>query len=102
MLEKEKDFEVSFGGSGFVPVRLPRGANMSEHLSVANSPLLFGCRTGICGTCLSRVVSGAGTLPPPAPDESELLSLLAPGNPKARLACQLPVCADLDIEPLKV
>ncbi len=102
MPEKERDFEVSFGGSGFVPVRLPEGANLSEHLTASNSPLLFGCRTGICGTCISRVESKAGILPPPALDESELLSILAPEKPNVRLACQLELCSDIEIQPLKV
>ncbi|MBC6436085.1 2Fe-2S iron-sulfur cluster binding domain-containing protein, partial [Nostoc sp. HG1] len=36
--------------------------NLSEHLTIQNSPVLFGCRTGICGTCLVEV---NGTIPSP-------------------------------------
>jgi ferredoxin len=80
---------------GCPPVRLRRHANLSEELDVTNSPLLFGCRTGICGTCLVRV---EGALPPPGDDERELLEVLAPGDPRARLACQLDLVGDITVE----
>jgi ferredoxin len=67
------------------------------HLDVRNSPVLFGCRTGLCGTCLARV---EGTLPPPSAEEREVLDILAPGDTKARLLCQLSAQDDLCIEAI--
>ena len=87
---------VSFFGEGHEPVELPRGANLSEALDVGNSPLLFGCRTGVCATCLVRV---EGDLAPPDDEELELLEVMAPGDPKARLACQIDLQADIRIGP---
>ena len=88
--------EISFRNKAFPPVRIAEGEHLSEHLTADNTPLLFGCRTGICGTCLVRV---EGPLPPPDDEELELLDVLAPGDAKARLACQLRACHDLCVDP---
>lgn len=102
MIEESSYHWVRFCSSKHPAVRLERGAALSEHLNVVNSPLLFGCRTGICGTCLSEVVSVEnGALTPATPDEQELLDLIAPGAPRARLACQLELLADLTIRRLE-
>jgi ferredoxin len=93
--------EIDFGSAGAPRARLPRGTNLSEALTIENSPLLFGCRTGICGTCLSRVEVRRGELAPPTADEKDVLTLLCPNEPKARLACQIRLSADLSIEPIK-
>ncbi len=90
------DGTVRFPDPRFRSVRLAHGANLSEHLDASNSPLLFGCRTGICGTCLVRV---KGEVPEASDDERELLEVLAPDDPHARLACQLCVLGDIEIEP---
>lgn len=68
-------------------------------LTAQNSPVLFGCRTGICGTCLVTVT---GQVAPPDADEQEMLEVLAPGIPNARLACQIDLIDHLEIERLDV
>jgi ferredoxin len=89
-------FRVEFPGTSWSAVELPHGAILSEWLTAMNSPALFGCRTGICGTCLIEVEEvGASGLPPPASAEIEALDIYAPGNPKARLACQIRLTADI-------
>ena len=99
-MAEDKGTFVAHFRSGHKPVRLAAGANLSEHLTVENSPVLFGCRTGICATCLVRVEPLSGELPGPGPDEAELLRIVAPSDPKARLACQLRLCADVVMEPV--
>lgn len=94
-------FTVSFGDGAHPPIRVSAGTALSEALTIANSPILFGCRTGICGTCLSEVRIEDGHVPPPAVEELELLKLIAPGRPNARLACQLNACAQIRIRPLQ-
>lgn len=89
--------EVSFPGSAHRPVRLPTRASLSEHLTVQNSPVLFGCRTGICATCLSEV---EGLIPPAGQDEREILEIFAPDNPRARLICQVELTADITVRVL--
>jgi ferredoxin len=86
--------EVSFPGTNHRALRLPERASLSEHLTVQNSPVLFGCRTGICATCLSEV---EGDVPPPSADEREVLEVFAPDNPRARLVCQVALTADVRV-----
>lgn len=87
-------FTVHFPGTAHAPVTLPDGARLSEHLDAAGSPLLFGCRTGICATCLVTV---SGAVDPPDDDEREVLDIFAPDDPGARLACQLRCRGDVRI-----
>lgn len=82
------------------PVTVRAGVTLSHALSLQNSPVLFGCRTGICGTCVVRVVEGAEALPPPDEDEREILELFADGDEHARLACQIDVRGDFTLEAL--
>ncbi|MEL6223954.1 MAG: 2Fe-2S iron-sulfur cluster-binding protein [Cyanobacteria bacterium J06627_8] len=88
---------ISFADDAFAPVTVATHQSLADVLTVQNSPVLFGCRTGICGTCLVHVT---GTVAPPDDDEQELLDVLAPACPHARLACQLDVTNDVAIAPL--
>lgn len=93
--------KITFASAPHPPVDLPDGADLSEHLSIQNSPVLFGCRTGICGTCLCEAVAlGGGALPPLTAEETDLLDIIAPGNPKARLACQMRASGSVEIKYL--
>lgn len=68
-------------------------ACLPDYLDPDNSPILFGCRSGVCGTCLVEVEpatpASSDGCTPPAPEESELLAIIAEGRPHARLACQM-------------
>ena len=91
--------KISFSPESRPPVLLARGSVLSEHLTIENSPVLFGCRTGICGTCLVQVEEELnGTLLAPSADESELLEIIAPDIARARLACQVELRADIKIK----
>lgn len=87
---------VSFPGTQYLPLALEKHQNLSESLTIQNSPVLFGCRTGICGTCIVMV---EGEIPPPSDAEKEVLETLAPGNFQVRLACQLDLTSDIAIAP---
>lgn len=98
---EEKPFTIRFSPESHSPVRLERGSVLSEHLTLDNSPVLFGCRTGICATCLIDVLAQEnGELAAPSDDEKELLDIVAPDDAKARLACQIALCADIRIHYL--
>lgn len=88
--------KISFPSSDHDAVTIQAHTPLAEVLTVQNSPILFGCRTGICGTCL---VSVSGDVPPAGADEQELLEVLAPNSSNVRLACQLDVTHDLEICP---
>ncbi|MDX2097196.1 MAG: 2Fe-2S iron-sulfur cluster-binding protein [Leptolyngbyaceae cyanobacterium bins.59] len=85
---------LHFPNTQYLPLVLEVHQNLSEFLTIQNSPVLFGCRTGLCGTCLVLVT---GELPPPDEAEREVLEILAPGNPQARLACQIHLTSDIEI-----
>jgi len=87
-------FVVHFGDADHADVTLPVGARLSEHLNATDAPLLFGCRTGICGTCLVRA---QGPCDPPDDDEREMIDVFAPDDPQARLACQLHCRGDVTL-----
>jgi ferredoxin len=88
---------VHFPNTNYAPLTLEPHQPLAEQLTVQNSPVLFGCRTGICGTCL---VTAIGDLAPPSAAEQEILDMLAPGNSQARLACQIDVMGECAIAPL--
>ena len=94
----EQRYSVSFPGTSYLPITLEAHQKLSQHLTVQNSPVLFGCRTGICGTCL--VLVNGETLPPSA-EEQEVLALLAPEHTNARLACQLKLTSNIEITHLE-
>ena len=94
-----KRHRIEFPGTHYALVELPDLSSLSLHLTVQNSPLLFGCRSGVCGTCLIEVEADE-PLPAPDVDEAEALEVYAPGNPRARLACQLQVSTNLRIRKI--
>jgi ferredoxin len=83
---------IEFADSPFDSIEIRAGQPLAEVLTVQNSPVLFGCRTGICGTCVVGVV---GNVAAASQDELEILALYASDNPTARLACQLSVRGDV-------
>jgi len=92
-------FQIHYEEPGYEPSTVSAGRSLSVELDATRSPILFGCRTGICGTCLVEVQAGLEQLEPPGGDEQELLDVLT-DNPRARLACQIDVCCPLTLKPL--
>ena len=92
---------IKFPGSIFDPVFVPAGAPLSQHLTPENSPVLFGCRAGLCGTCAAKVRVIAGDLPEADESEREALDVYAPGELGARLLCQTHLTADIAVERLE-
>lgn len=78
------------------PLEVEKGCNPSEVLNSSNSPVLFGCRTGVCGTCLVEVIKGSESLDPATGAEREMLEVFAPDNARARLSCQLKITEDTE------
>ncbi|MBD2414933.1 ferredoxin [Nostoc calcicola FACHB-389] len=94
-----KDCVISFADTSFPELRLKPHDALGEYLTVQNSPVLFGCRTGLCGTCLVKV---KGDIPPPQAEEQEVLQILASADPQARLACQIDLTGDITIQAYAV
>lgn len=98
-MEKET-FKISFE-EDFPDQHLQKGANLSEELTIENSPILFGCRIGICGTCSVEVIEDMG-LHARTSEEVEYLEAICPEKPNSRLACQIRLCADLKVRKIDI
>jgi ferredoxin len=90
-------YRISFLDSDKAPVDLEAGQCLSEKLTIQNSPILFGCRIGICGTCAIEVVESDSELPTKTQDERDFLNNMAPGNERIRLACQIHINTNMKV-----
>ena len=88
---------INFQDAGTCEVK--SDSHLSDSLDVTNSPILFGCRTGICGTCIVKVHEGMDCLNPKTEDESEVLELYT-SEENTRLACMLRPTGDIKLEYL--
>ena len=60
---------------------------------------LYNART-VVDVCPTGAIEFSGELPPPDEEEQEILEVYAPDNPKARLACQIDLQADVSLRPI--
>jgi ferredoxin len=90
----DRQYLIRFPDTDRESIEVTSNSRLSDCLTIQNSQVLFGCRTGICGTCL---VSIRGDISPPDADEREILEIFAPDHPLARLACQIVVTGDIEI-----
>ncbi len=97
-----KTCRVEFPGTSKPAVDLEVGVNLSENLTIHNSPILFGCRIGICGTCAVEVVSADDPLPERTFDEAQFLEAMAPGQDSVRLACQIRISTNMKLRKTQV
>lgn len=93
---------IAFINSDKAAVDLKEGDCLSEKLTIHNSPILFGCRIGICGTCAIEIVKEEGALHPRTYDENEFLGTMAPGRDNVRLACQIHINANITIKKTEI
>jgi ferredoxin len=98
-VETEK-FKISFEEK-FPEVTLDGGSQLSENLTVENSPILFGCRIGICGTCAIEILEDTG-IHSRTQEEIEYLDAICPEITTARLACQIRLCANLKVRKISI
>lgn len=59
----------------------------------------YDCRKADCGVCLIRILRGAENISPPTTREKDYLQAMA-ARADERLACQLRIFGDVDIEAL--
>ncbi len=97
-----RTLSVSFEDEKYSSIELPEGSRLSETLNVHNSPILFGCRTGICGTCAIEVLEGEKALHSRTSDEAEYLTVFAEGRERCRLACQIRLNANIKIRKIRL
>lgn len=83
---------VLLGADGQPRAAVPASAGETLFDSAIRSqqPVRTRCRGSlICGQCRVTVVEGEERLVPAHPEETALLDKVAPGDSRARLACQL-------------
>jgi ferredoxin len=78
-------------------VQANQGQPLIEVATSNNSSIPFGCKNGICGTCLIKVNKGMENLSPPEDKEKNTLAMFGAG-PQNRLTCQCKVNGDVEIE----
>ncbi|MDP6377743.1 MAG: 2Fe-2S iron-sulfur cluster-binding protein [Pseudomonadales bacterium] len=96
-------FQLASGGE--VTHDLKCGDSIMEQALARGVPGILGqCGGGItCSTCLCHVPPAwLPRLPPPDPDETELLTLVPEARANSRLSCQIPVTDSLDGLTLRV
>jgi ferredoxin len=93
---------VEFENSDKPAVELKEGDNLAEKLTIHNSPILFGCRIGICGTCAVEVLHEDQPLHERTYDEKEFLGTMAPGRDSVRLACQIKINTNIKIKKTEI
>ena len=81
--------KVTFADNG-VTVTVPAGTRLIEVSEQAGASIVYGCREGECGTCLTKIVSGGENLAEPSMLEDEVLKNLLARHDQ-RLACQAQV-----------
>jgi ferredoxin len=80
-------------------VAAPRGTPLQAVADASGADITFGCRSGSCGTCRVRILAGLENCSAMAPEERDFLrGLDAPVD--HRLACQVRVEGDVDVEYL--
>jgi ferredoxin len=80
-------------------VEAPAGTPLQRIADAAGADITFGCRTGSCGTCRVQVTKGLGQCSEMGPEERDFLQGLGAPTDQ-RLACQVSVHGDVDIEYL--
>lgn len=95
-----QQYKVEFPGTDYPSVVIEANEKLPDVLNDENSPIPFGCRNGICATCLVDIVEADGKLAEPLEEEQLTLEICAPDNPKARLACQLNITANIKIKKI--
>lgn len=94
--------KIEFGNSDKPAVTLNQGDCLAEKLNIHNSPILFGCRIGICGTCAIEVLSEDQPLHERTHDEKEFLGAMAPDRNNVRLACQIHINTNIKIKKTEI
>jgi len=80
-------------------VEAPAGTSLQQIADAAGADITFGCRTGSCGTCRVSVVEGLEHCSESGSEERDFLKGLS-APPDQRLACQVCVHGDVDIDYL--
>lgn len=88
--------KVRFLPSGFEVDVAPGTALVDVCDDHPEAEVPFSCRSASCGTCRSRVISGAEALSKAEDDELDVLEVFGDGA-DVRLCCQITLVSDTDV-----
>lgn len=74
------------------------GAKMVDVCKQNGSSVPFGCTNGVCGTCITKVVSGNNNLSSIGPREKQTLEMFGADDGDHRLLCQCTVHGDVTLD----
>ena len=82
-----------------ITVNVPAGTRIIEISEKVGAGIIYGCREGDCGTCLTHIEEGTEHLSEPSVLESKVLKENLAGR-KDRLACQCQVLSgEIKVRP---
>ena len=81
-----------------IAITVPVGTTGINAVETANATLPFGCRYGSCGTCRCLIMAGMENLNPMTAAECDLFEALTSVHPNERLACQIVINGDVEIQ----
>ncbi len=82
-------------------VEAPKGTSLQAIVDHAGADITFGCRGGSCGTCRVRILRGLENCSPMGGEERDFLRGME-ADADQRLACQIRLLGDVDVEYLGV
>ncbi len=93
-----KSCRIHFLLEGMV-VEAPVGISLEEVASFSHADITFGCKSGSCGTCRVSILNQHTQCVPPSSEEASFLKQLGDSS-NERLACQVKILGDIDVEYL--
>jgi ferredoxin len=78
-------------------VEVPAGTKLADIAEQKGASLNFSCKEGVCLTCICSVKSGMENLSPKTDNEKSTLEAFG-AQPNQRLACQVVINGDCEIE----
>ena len=78
-------------------VEVPNGTPMVQIAEDNGASIAFSCKAGVCVSCLSNINKGMKNLGPMTDNEKATLEGFG-AKPNQRLACQIVVNGDVEIE----
>ncbi|MEY3314616.1 MAG: 2Fe-2S iron-sulfur cluster-binding protein [Holophagaceae bacterium] len=93
-----KPCRIHFILEGMV-VEAPSGISLEEVATFSHADITFGCKSGSCGTCRVSIPNQHTQCIPPSAEEASFIKQLG-GSPNERLACQVKILGDINVEYL--
>ena len=77
---------------------VPAGTKLDVVADEVNAGIKFDCRAAMCNSCIVTVVSGWENLSPMQENEKQCLEMFGADTAKQRLACQVIVNGDVELD----